>query len=1381
MGLEKLAQNFKSRDLSHRLYESFNLSGKALESFFDPEFKKIMTQLRQIDDAVRNYLGNDPSVKMPEKNEDNLEFNTISIDDSSRFDFKDLLNVTEQNLKNREYMSAVGDLGRMHNKLGKAVEVLKHFTSTMPGIEQKILFKDLDDDTKKYLEELKTRLESKAYFNNYYLVKNAGILDWFGDLFLTDRGRALKEWEKRFPKQFNELKKQSNNIFDQTKQLVSKFDNQLRIMSYARAARNPEDYAKAASELIKDYAKYDINFRKFYNDQVKGFLEKANFISPAGPDGSAPPDTTPITPVYAVGTPGGPPADDTNLQTIAANINKNLSSDDVTEDNFKNYQDALDKIYSDLLTKITDLGKNLQEQLKNFKDKKVDITDAAASVIALSDAARQAKNDINNAKSPDATTDDVQNAVKSVKDTVTAAAEASTQVNSTARNVPAKPPVTVTPTTEATPEAKITTEPKVPVAPSTTADQPSVMGTPKASENEKKLTDTVANLTEKVKPGSVVKTIDAKKINVKSLELKFQNIILYILTNTEKFESLGADDNFLKKIRESNPDILAKKINQDLINKLNALDFTEEDKTKEDFSKKIFETDLDLFKSLINNLKMIISTEEKSKPTPKKIKEKTEIIEDAEDIDLIGFIKKIFDNKYEIFQLKGKDQDTKIILEQLQEKILNKVDDKNSFYYKLFSSFKKILNNYNKSFQKLERLQKEYSDLEETEQTREERAELSLKIKKQKELTDEYEKSANKIGNDILEAFKNRTKFDEEFGKGFDPNQKIKQSIEYFKQHPTVSEETVVTPKVSPKIVLSDNIDSFVSKINDLLETKQETQNVKIPDDLINSNPKLTKKVEEYFKLNAKTSKEETANNFIVEFENKLQDEFGLSEIEAKSIIKLFDQIRNNKIINFIISNPNASNNDIIQFYLNDSGRKITPATIMGIKNFINASETTPQSTKEYSFVVSIKQKRFNINDIKPTIAYMLSDKFKSEDSTLFDIVKKLDKTGDLTEEEYSKLANGIYKYKLVPILKKEKLETPEIQKEQKLSKLETIKHRQIEDFFAKEIYDFMDYIFDNNKDIYTKIFEIEDEILTFKNIKSILSFANLVKSYTQEHQHNTDIDILKNFTKNNLLKIEEIANNVLNKFYKKEEKSIKEKLILPPTPKVIKPITKEEQLEKQKKIIESKNIIFNLLLKLTPHDFSIIGFNSNNLKTFIKNNENISDELKDFIINNFGSLKLDQIIDQITSIRRKEQFKGVMPAKAIEKSDIEIEEDYKKQKEEINSYIIDAFMAKDESDRRELLANFGKRNKFIKELLTSISKAEFFNNVKDNWPEIIKLIRLKSKSASSFNFFNMIKKMSNEHPLVLKSYIIKHANLIRYSNPSTFIKLIKVANQIRG
>lgn len=257
--MQKTAQK---RSILNKLREMTNVSGIAAEKFFNPEFQRVMESLREKDDQIRSLVAGE-AIGMGDPGNDSIAL-------------KDLLKSSKSNLNRREYMSAIADLGRFHKKLFDVVQEISKLSFDVDQVHHEFLFKDLDDEKKQHLHDLKSRF---AHNRRMEMIKEASVMDFFYNIG-TKRGRALAAWEKRYPKQVGKLKKDTAVLQSRSEALLQQVLSALKEMASARSTRNVDAYTKAADKITKSYQGYDKSFRDYYTANVKGFLEKVELISP---------------------------------------------------------------------------------------------------------------------------------------------------------------------------------------------------------------------------------------------------------------------------------------------------------------------------------------------------------------------------------------------------------------------------------------------------------------------------------------------------------------------------------------------------------------------------------------------------------------------------------------------------------------------------------------------------------------------------------------------------------------------------------------------------------------------------------------------------------------------------------------------------------------------------------------------------------------------------------------------------------------------------------------------------------------------------------------------------------------------------------------------
>jgi len=277
--MQKTAQKMRWRDIAREKTTGNLLSP---EHWFDPEFKEIMDNLRdKTDDPIRSIISGKEIGKYP-----------IGGDGVS---CKDLIKEARDKISKREYMLAVGDIGRFHKKFVYVTNLIKEFDHNVDKVHRRFLFDEVDPsrpgynrEYAKYLQDIKERFGDKkeASFRSS-LIKEAGIVGGVLDFFRnigSSRGRALLAWEMRYPGRTKGLKKDLIRLLDQSDKLLNTTINLLKTMGKARANRQVDDYVRDANKIVSNFKIYDDTFKKFYNDHLKTLMEAQDFIEKIIPE-----------------------------------------------------------------------------------------------------------------------------------------------------------------------------------------------------------------------------------------------------------------------------------------------------------------------------------------------------------------------------------------------------------------------------------------------------------------------------------------------------------------------------------------------------------------------------------------------------------------------------------------------------------------------------------------------------------------------------------------------------------------------------------------------------------------------------------------------------------------------------------------------------------------------------------------------------------------------------------------------------------------------------------------------------------------------------------------------------------------------------------------
>jgi hypothetical protein len=257
--MQKTAQSARQtgRGFFNKLRETTNISGMAAEKFFTPQFQEVMDSIRQVDGNVRS-IATGKAVDGGEPGEDSSSM-------------KDLLKQAKSNINRNEYMTAVGQLGRFHKKVADIVAQFKLLNTTVDKVHHQFLFDKIDekgkDDTIKHLRDLQKRM---AETERQKLVKEGTFADFLYKVLRPDeRGKALRFYEKRFPKEYRALKVNTEKLLTSSENLYNQVITSLKEMASARAKRDVNNYVKSFEKINGKYSGYDTQFKEYYATNIK--------------------------------------------------------------------------------------------------------------------------------------------------------------------------------------------------------------------------------------------------------------------------------------------------------------------------------------------------------------------------------------------------------------------------------------------------------------------------------------------------------------------------------------------------------------------------------------------------------------------------------------------------------------------------------------------------------------------------------------------------------------------------------------------------------------------------------------------------------------------------------------------------------------------------------------------------------------------------------------------------------------------------------------------------------------------------------------------------------------------------------------------------------
>ena len=257
-----------------------NVSGIAAEKFFNPQFQKIMEELRKNDDQVRSIVTGTT-----------IGSGDPGMDPKS---LKDLLKMAKSNFNRREYMTATAELARFHRKITEVIKVLNAISDNVDEVHHEFLFKDLGPEHKEELLDLQKRWETKKAARDALLVKEAGVSDIVDFLkTFNTRGRGLAAWEKRYPQEVGKIKSGVSSILQRSESLFDTLISSLKEMARARSTRDLNTYIKEIGRVKKSFEIYENGkggFKDVYNGTLKNWVDKMARLEQT--TSAPPPETT---------------------------------------------------------------------------------------------------------------------------------------------------------------------------------------------------------------------------------------------------------------------------------------------------------------------------------------------------------------------------------------------------------------------------------------------------------------------------------------------------------------------------------------------------------------------------------------------------------------------------------------------------------------------------------------------------------------------------------------------------------------------------------------------------------------------------------------------------------------------------------------------------------------------------------------------------------------------------------------------------------------------------------------------------------------------------------------------------------------------------------
>lgn len=237
----------QKRSFLQKLKETTDIGGKIVERF-SPEMKKVFEGLKEQDKIAREKAINH-----------NLDL---------------YLKQAKSSYNRRDFITTVYLLSDFHTRVGDVSNHFKEIDKLVQEQHKALIFKGKDfipgKDKETIKQELKKKFESKSATDLKHtvnLIKTAGLLDYLKNKF------TASAWEKRYPKQTKKLKEELSLLLDKSNDIYNHLMKLFHDLGWARANRKIEEYVELANDFMKQYQSYDNFFKKFYEQNVAGFLK----------------------------------------------------------------------------------------------------------------------------------------------------------------------------------------------------------------------------------------------------------------------------------------------------------------------------------------------------------------------------------------------------------------------------------------------------------------------------------------------------------------------------------------------------------------------------------------------------------------------------------------------------------------------------------------------------------------------------------------------------------------------------------------------------------------------------------------------------------------------------------------------------------------------------------------------------------------------------------------------------------------------------------------------------------------------------------------------------------------------------------------------------
>lgn len=244
--------------------------------FFNSKVKTLMVSLRSADSQIRELV----------------------IGAKKQKSLKDVLKDSKSMFNKKEYINSFVIMDDFRQRLGQASSKCEELRADINVNYKEYFVNELASGEKDSLISFRERIEKeredlKRSKASIYLgfVKEASVLDFFRSVF-TQRGRALRAWEKAHGKQIEKMKEELVQLFTAAVETLEKVNDHLKTMSYALSIRNVASYNSEAKKFVETFKKFNKQYIKFYEKHIKDLISEIEHRNTLPMDDSSNTDTS---------------------------------------------------------------------------------------------------------------------------------------------------------------------------------------------------------------------------------------------------------------------------------------------------------------------------------------------------------------------------------------------------------------------------------------------------------------------------------------------------------------------------------------------------------------------------------------------------------------------------------------------------------------------------------------------------------------------------------------------------------------------------------------------------------------------------------------------------------------------------------------------------------------------------------------------------------------------------------------------------------------------------------------------------------------------------------------------------------------------------------